>query len=70
MKKLPRNKSVNEATREIFADGSALITYPDGGMLTVESDLAEQSVLNEERRGKSEINYADPAPPPLGNDAA
>jgi hypothetical protein len=62
MKKLHRNKSGNETTRVLFADGSTLITYPDGGMLIVESDLARQSVLKEQTGQKSEINYVDPPP--------
>jgi hypothetical protein len=67
MKKLSRNKSVHEAKRELFADGSALITYADGSMLIIESDLAKHSALKEETHGKSEINYADSPPPPKNN---
>jgi hypothetical protein len=33
------------AHRVQFADGSALVTYPDGSMLILESDLARESVL-------------------------
>jgi hypothetical protein len=50
-----------EVTREQFPDGSALITYPDGGMLILESDLAKESVVREIRPA----NYNDPAPPPV-----
>ena len=55
------NSLIVEATREQFPDGSALITYPDGGMLILESDLAKESVGRE----SSPVNYTDPAPPPV-----
>ncbi len=35
-----RSEGNAEASREQFADGSALVTYPDGSMLILESDLA------------------------------
>ena len=48
--------------REQFPDGSALITYPDGSMLILESDLAKELVWHESRP----VNYNDPLPPPAG----
>ena len=48
-----------EGTREDFPDGSALITYQDGGILILESDLAKESVGCESRP----LNYNDPLPP-------
>lgn len=48
-----------EVKREEFADGSALVTYPDGSMLIVESKLARESVFQESRP----VNYNDPPPP-------
>lgn len=47
-----------EATREDFADGSAVVTYPDGSMLIVETKLAKVSALREGRP----VNYNDPPP--------
>ena len=49
-----------EAHRERFRDGSVLVTYPDGSMLILESDLAKDAVLGEPRPA----NYDDPPPPP------
>jgi hypothetical protein len=49
-----------EARREEFADGSALVTYPDGSQLIIESSLAKQVVLRENRQ----VNYSEPPPPP------
>ena len=46
-----------EATRENFADGSAVVTYPDGSMLIVESKTAQVSALRESRP------VSDNAPP-------
>ena len=46
--------------REEFPDGSALVTYPDGSQLILESSLARASVIGEHRA----VNYGDPAPPP------
>jgi hypothetical protein len=66
--KKPNEIKSRKAKRELFADGSALITYPDGGMLIVESDLARQSAFSEEPSGKSTINYAAPPPPPPHSD--
>ena len=37
------------ARRENFSDGSAVVTYPDGSMLILESDLAKPGVLCEGR---------------------
>jgi|WetSurMetagenome_2_1015567.scaffolds.fasta_scaffold1676906_1 hypothetical protein len=49
-----------EARREGFQDGSVLVTYPDGSMLILESDLAKDAVLGE----PCPSNYNDPPPPP------
>ena len=49
-----------DAKREEFPDGSALVTYADGGMLIVETDLAREAVLQDSRS----VNYNDPPPPP------
>lgn len=49
-----------EASREEFADGSALVTYPDGSVLILESELAKAAVMGEGRP----VNYNDPPPPP------
>ena len=49
-----------EAKREEFPDGSALVTYQDGSILLVESNLAKESVLRDTRP----VNYSDPPPPP------
>lgn len=46
--------------REEFPDGSALVTYSDGGQLILESNLARASILGECRT----VNYGDPPPPP------
>ena len=48
------------AQREEFPDGSALVTYPDGTVLIVESELARAAVMGEGRA----VNYNDPPPPP------
>jgi len=48
-----------EGTREEFPDGSALVTYPDGSVLILESELAKVSGL----RDGSPVNYNDPPPP-------
>ena len=50
-----------EVRREQFPDGSALVTYQDGSMLILESNLAKDAVLRETRP----VNYNDPPPPPL-----
>lgn len=52
--------------REEFLDGSALVTYPDGSQLILESSLARVSILGERRA----VNYGDPPPPPLAVKAA
>jgi hypothetical protein len=49
-----------EVRREQFRDGSALVTYQDGSMLILESNLAKDAVLREARP----VNYNDPPPPP------
>ena len=36
--------AAREAKREDFPDGSALVTYADGGILIVETDLAREAV--------------------------
>lgn len=48
------------AHREQFRDGSALVTYQDGSVLILETDLAKDAVLGETRPA----NYYDPPPPP------
>jgi len=50
-----------KVTRDQFPDGSALITYPDGSMLILESNLAKESVWHESKP----VNYNDPPPPPV-----
>ena len=47
-------------TREDFPDGSAVVTYEDGSMLILESDLAKETVLREHRN----VSYNEPPPPP------
>lgn len=47
-----------ESQREEFADGSALVTYADGSQLILESRLARQAVIREERSS----SYNDPPP--------
>jgi hypothetical protein len=47
--------------REQFADGSALITYPDGTVMILETALSKQAVL----RARRAVNYNDPPPPPV-----
>ena len=49
-----------EATREEFADGSAVVTYPGAAMLIVESNLSKATVVREAHS----VNYNDPAPGP------
>jgi len=55
-----KHNNRQEAGREEFPDGSALVTYSDGSALIVESTLARESVLRE----GSPVNYNDPPPPP------
>ena len=62
MKHGARTPEARDAKREDFPDGSALVTYADGGMLILESDLAREAVLQESRS----VNYSDPPPPPAG----
>ncbi len=49
-----------EGEREVFSDGSAVVTYPGGSILIIESNLSKESVLREVRPA----NYNDPPPPP------
>jgi hypothetical protein len=56
----PAQSKRNESTREEFPDGSALVTYADGSMLIVESDLATITALRE----SGSFNYNDSLPPP------
>jgi hypothetical protein len=49
-----------EVRREQFSDGSALVTYQDGSMLILESNLAKEGIAGERRS----VNYNDPPPPP------
>jgi len=53
-----RRKARTEASREQFADGSALVTYPDGSMLILESELAREAVFME----GCPVNYNEPPP--------
>jgi hypothetical protein len=48
--------------REELPDGSALVTFPDGSMLIVESKLAKSMALRQSRPA----NYDEPPPPPPG----
>ena len=57
MKIKPRNQPVR---REQFGDGSTLVTYPDGSVVILESDLAKLAVM---RAGRP-VNYNDAPPPP------
>ena len=57
---MTKKSSRQEARREEFPDGSALVTYQDGSMLIVESKLAKGSALRETRV----LSYDDPPPPP------
>jgi hypothetical protein len=45
--------------REQFADGSELVTYPDGSMSILETELSRESVLLE----AGLVNYNEPPPP-------
>jgi len=56
-----QNDEDPKVMREQFPDGSALITYPDGSVLILESDLAKEAVWHESRP----VNYNDPPPPPV-----
>lgn len=47
-----------EPTREEFADGSALVTFPDGGMVIFESELAKACGLRE----GGPVNHDQPQP--------
>jgi hypothetical protein len=53
----PNRKEVH---REQFRDGSALVTYEDGSMLILESNLAKEAVGRE----AGPVNYNDPPPLP------
>jgi len=44
--------------RQEFPDGSAIVTYADGGILIVETELAREAVLQDSRS----VNYNDPPP--------
>jgi hypothetical protein len=48
--------------REQFADGSALVTYPDGSVSILETELSSESVLLE----TGLVNYNKPPPPQAG----
>ena len=63
MKHGARTPAARDAKREEFADGSALVTYADGGMLIVETDLCRDAVLQDSRA----VSYNDPPPPPPYN---
>ena len=65
MKHPARTPAARDAKREEFPDGSALVTYADGGMLIVETDLSREAVLQDSRS----VNYNDPPPPPPANPA-
>ncbi len=53
--------SKRKPKREKFPDGSALVTYPDGSVLILESDLAKETALREARPA----NYNEKPPPPV-----
>ena len=55
-----KHSNPQEGTREDFADGSSMVTYPDGSFLIIETGLAKHSVLRETRP----VNYNDPPPSP------
>ena len=50
-----------EASREQFADGSALVTCPNGSQLILESALAKSAVLCEGSREISTNHHHHPA---------
>lgn len=62
MSRYPQESSEGnaEASREQFTDGSALVTYRDGSVLILESNLARESV----QRESSPVSYNKPPPPP------
>jgi len=53
-----KQAKTQKPNREEFADGSALVTYPVGSMLILESDLARGAVLEESRP----VNCNEPPP--------
>ncbi len=54
-----QNNQVNvKPKRKRFADGSAVVTYPDGSQLILESALAKSVVL----RAGGPVNYNEPPP--------
>jgi len=57
-------KDSREIRREEFTDGSAIVTYADGSMLVLESNLARGPVLAEPHLLSRRVNYNDPSPPP------
>jgi hypothetical protein len=57
---LKKRQNSQEAKREEFPDGSALIIYEDGSVLILDSDLARDAVLRESRI----VSYNEPPPPP------
>ena len=56
------NRHAKQTTpqREDFPDGSALVTYPGGSMLILESKFSKVAVVRENKSA----NYNDPPPPP------
>ena len=60
MKSNRKQQQKGKIKREDFADGSALLTYKDGSQLILETDLAKNQVINENRK----VDYNSPPPPP------
>jgi hypothetical protein len=48
----PKSQPTVEASREDFADGSAIVTYEDGSQLILESNLAKSAELR-----RPPVNY-------------
>jgi len=67
MSRPPQRTSKTEARprRQRFADGSALVTFPDGSMLILESKLSKSMAL----RQNFLANYDEPPPPPPAGQA-
>jgi hypothetical protein len=63
MPRKTKSRSHNpETEREEFADGSAIVTYRNGTMVILESNLAKLTALSV-REGQS-VSYNEPAPKP------
>ena len=59
-----RSEGNAEASREQFADGSALVTYPNGNVLILESNLARESAVAETRDSERGVWNWTPTPHP------